>query len=220
MAASEADTAITVALIDDHEMFAESLARILERETDIVVVGQALSVADGLELVDRTSPQVVLVDLHLPDGRGTDLASAIRERNPDVQVLMLTGSGEGDALLEAIDAGCVGFVTKDRAVVELTAAIRAAAVGESYVDPSVLMGLMGRIQRRTSGGVGKDLSAREREVLELLGAGVSTANIAAQLFLSVHTVRNHVQSILTKLGAHSKLEAVAIATREGLLGSS
>jgi DNA-binding NarL/FixJ family response regulator len=218
MAAAEPERAITVALVDDHEMFAESLARILERETDIVVVGQALTMAEGLELVERTAPQVAVVDLHLPDGRGTDLAAAIRERNPEVQVLVLTGSGQNDALLEAIDAGCVGFVTKDRAVVELTAAIRAAAVGESYVDPSVLVGLMGRIQRR-SNGIGKDISAREQEVLELLGQGASTAGIAGQLFLSVHTVRNHVQSILTKLGAHSKLEAVAIATREGLLSS-
>jgi DNA-binding NarL/FixJ family response regulator len=182
----------------------------------MTVVGHAATAADGVALLEGTAPDVALVDLHLPDGRGTDLARTIRSRWPDVRVLMLTGSGENDALVEAIDAGCVGFVTKDRAVVELTAAIRAAAVGEAYVAAAVLTGLLDHIQRR-SRGVGHDLTGREREVLQLLARGLPTTEIASQLYVSLHTVRNHVQNILNKLSAHSKLEAVAIATREGLL---
>ena len=206
--------AIRVIVIDDQQMFAESVARLLDREVDISVIGVGGSRADGVLLADL-APDVAVVDYRLPDGDGASVARDILAISPTTKVLILTGAGDDRLLVTAIEAGCAGFMTKDRALAELVAAVRLAYAGESYVPADMLPGLLARI-RGDETGVAAQLTRREIELLGFLRRGVSTAGIAEQLFLSVHTVRNYVQNVLTKLGAHSKLEAVAIATREGI----
>ena len=210
-----ADERITVVIVDDHQMFAESTARLLEREHDLEVVGIALNVADARRLVADSAPDVAVVDLHLPDGDGAALTGEILLVSPATQVLILTGAAEERLLVAAVAAGCAGFLTKDRAFDELPRAIRRAAHGEAGIPASLLTALLPKFGG-TRQGLGANLTNRERAVLELLRAGASTPSIAATEFVSVNTVRNHVHNILTKLNAHSKLEAVAIATREGV----
>jgi DNA-binding NarL/FixJ family response regulator len=215
MAESE-DTTVGVLIVDDHRMFSESLARLLADEDGIEVLGVAATGADAVEMVNRLHPNVVLMDYQLPDQDGVAVTAAIRRENPTVMVVMLTGSTEDRVLLAAIDAGCSGFLTKDRAAGEVVHAVRAAAVGEALISPALLARLLPKLNR-TRRSLGEDLSDREREILGFLARGMTNKVIAAELFLSVNTIRNHVQSVLAKLGAHSKLEAVSTAVREGII---
>ncbi|HLZ37659.1 MAG TPA: response regulator transcription factor [Mycobacteriales bacterium] len=205
-----------IVIVDDHAMFAESLRLALEQQADLSVVGSARTVREALSLVAASKPDVVVVDYRLPDGDGVALARAIRATGAARQIVMLTSAENDGVLLAAVDAGCTGFVTKTAPLDELVAAIRAAAVGEAVISPALLSRLLPRMQPGFR-GVGADMTARELEVLRLLADGLSNAAIAARLTISVHTVRNHVASILAKLGVHSKLEALATAVREGIL---
>ncbi|HWI04692.1 MAG TPA: response regulator transcription factor [Acidimicrobiales bacterium] len=215
MAESE-DTTVGVLIVDDHRMFSESLARLLADEDGITVLGVADAGADAIEMVTRLQPKVVLMDYQLPDQDGVSVTAQIRRQSPEVMVVMLTGSTEDRVLLAAIDAGCSGFLTKDRAAAEVVHAVRAAAVGEALISPALLARLLPKLNR-TQRTLGEDLSEREREILGFLARGLTNKVIAAELFLSVNTIRNHVQSVLAKLGAHSKLEAVSTAVREGII---
>ena len=210
------DTTVGVLIVDDHRMFSESLARLLADEDGIAVLGVAGTGADAIEMVNRLHPNVVLMDYQLPDQDGVAVTAAIRREKPSVMVVMLTGSTEDRVLLAAIDAGCSGFLTKDRAAAEVVHAVRAAAVGEALISPALLARLLPKLNR-TQRTLGEDLSDREREILGFLARGMTNKVIAAELFLSVNTIRNHVQSVLAKLGAHSKLEAVSTAVREGII---
>ena len=216
MMGEPATTVIGVLIVDDHRMFAESLARVLSDEDDIAVLGLAANAADGLAMATSLQPQVALVDYELPDRNGVTIVAEIRQRVPGVHVVMVTGRSDDRVLLAAIEAGCSGFVTKDRAAVEVAEAVRVAAAGEALISPRELVRLLPKLNRNYR-AVGSDLTAREREILGLLAQGLANAVIAGQLFLSVNTVRNYVQAILTKLNAHSKLEAVTIAVREGII---
>lgn len=207
---------IRVAVVDDHAMVAEGLAMLLGGQEDLDVVGTAASVREGLELVERTRPHVVLLDYRLPDGDGASATSEILRRWPGTKVVMLSAAGSDELLARAIEAGCSGFLPKDRGADEVATAVRAAWRGESLIPTAVLAGLLGRLRRSTQGRAG-ELTPRELEVLRLLAKGMSTEGITSALFLSGHTVRNHVRNILNKLGAHSKLEAVALAARDGLV---
>lgn len=207
---------IRVLVVDDHQLLTQSLLMVLREEPDLDVVGAAASVAEARAMARRTSPDVVLMDYRLPDGVGTDAARQIREENPAIKVVMLTGFPDDAILVAAIEAGCSGYITKDSAVTEAISAVRAAFAGEALISPSMLARLLPKL-RRDYRGVGSSLTDREREVLQLLAKGSQNQAVADQLFLSVNTVRKHVQSILSKLGAHSKLEAVAIAVREGVI---
>jgi two-component system response regulator DevR len=215
MAESE-DTTVGVLIVDDHRMFSESLARLLADEDGIDVLGVAVTGADAIDMVNRLHPKVVLMDYQLPDQDGVAVTVQVKRQNPSVMVVMLTGSAEDRVLLAAIDAGCSGFLTKDRAAAEVVHAVRAAAVGEALISPALLARLLPKLNR-TQRSLGEDLSDREREILGLLARGMTNKVIAAELFLSVNTIRNHVQSVLAKLGAHSKLEAVSTAVREGII---
>ena len=197
-------------------MFSERLARLLADEDGITVLGVAGTGADAIEMVARLHPKVVLMDYQLPDQDGVSVAAQIRRQSAQVMVVMLTGSTEDRVLLAAIDAGCSGFLTKDRAAAEVVHAVRAAAVGEALISPALLARLLPKLNR-TQRTLGEDLSEREREILGFLARGMTNKVIAAELFLSVNTIRNHVQSVLAKLGAHSKLEAVSTAVREGII---
>jgi DNA-binding NarL/FixJ family response regulator len=208
--------AVRVLLIDDHQMFVESLARVLADDERIDVVGVASTAAEGRELADLHRPRVALVDFMLPDLDGVELAAALKAHHPDLMAVMLTASSEDRVLLGAIDAGCSGFLTKDRAVTEVVDAVLAAADGEALISPAQLARLLPRLSKTTQ-SVGADLTRRELQLLNHLARGQSNKAIAEELHLSVNTIRNYMQSVLLKLGAHSKLEAVSTAVREGLI---
>jgi DNA-binding NarL/FixJ family response regulator len=215
MADSE-DGRLGVLIVDDHQMFAESLARLLADEQDITVLGIAAGGADALELMDRLHPHVVLLDYHMPEQDGVAVAAEMKRRDPWTMVVMLTGSTEDRVLLAAIEAGCSGFLTKTRAAKEVADAVRAAAAGEALISPALLARLLPKLSR-SQRALGADLTERELEVLALLARGSTNKVIASELYLSVNTIRNYVQSVLSKLGAHSKLEAVSTGVREGII---
>lgn len=212
----EPDT-IGVLIIDDHRMFAESLGRMLGDEAGIEVLGFATSAARGIELASRLKPSVVLVDYQMPDQNGVATAIEIKRVSAATAVVILTGSTDDRVLVAAIEAGCAGFMTKDRPGAEVAGAVREAAAGGAIISPAMLARLLPKLNR-TNRLQRWDLTDREREVLILLGQGQTNRAICAELNLSVNTVRNYVQSILTKLNVHSKLEAVSVAMREGIIG--
>jgi DNA-binding NarL/FixJ family response regulator len=207
---------IRVLVVDDHEVLAASLAHVLDREDDLETVGTAGTLERARELVTTTAPDVVLLDHGLPDGDGVAAISDLRALRPGLRVVVLTASVGDQVLVAAMEAGVSGFVSKSRGIGEVTAAVRAAASGEAVISPEALARLLPRLQRRPDTRR-PDLTDREREVLALLADGLTNAAIAERMFVSVHTVRNHIANLSAKLGAHSKLEALSIAVRLGLL---
>lgn len=221
--AQESDTAtrpstgpIRVLIVDDHEVLASSLAMVLDAEADITTAGVATTLQQARSLIGTTQPDVVLLDHRMPDGDGVAAIAGLRAQRPSVGVVVLTASPADHVLLAAIEAGASGFLSKTRSLDEVTAAVRAAAAGESVISPELLARLLPRFGRG-SPQADTELTEREREVLALVAEGLPNAAIADRLVVSVHTVRNHIASLSAKLGAHSKLEALSIAVRRGLL---
>lgn len=206
---------VRVLLVEDHDMVARGLEAALNDEDDIEVVGRAASAADGVARHAQLDPDVVVMDYRLPDGSGTDATRRIRENDPDAVVLLLTGFDDAGVVAAALDSGCSGFVTKDATIDNLAGAIRSVARGAAVFPAGQLARALRPAAREPQ--VGADLTSREREVLSLLAEGASTEEIAQLLFLSLHTVRNHVRNILTKLQARTKLEAVIVAARAGIV---
>lgn len=207
-----------VLLVHDHVMFSESLRRVLELEADIEIVGTATTAREAIESVARYRPDVVLMDQELPDAPGTAAAAQVKLDYPETAVVMLTGHIDEGVLLDAIEAGCSGYVTKDEAVGAVVDAVRAAHAGEAVISPQLLIRLLPRLRRAGErSGRRNQLTTRELEVLRLLARGLTNQEIAAQLTISLNTARNHIQSTITKLHAHSKLEAVASAVRDGII---
>jgi DNA-binding NarL/FixJ family response regulator len=207
---------IRVLIVDDHEVLASSLAKTLDTEPDLLSVGLAGSLKQAAELIRTTAPDVLLLDHRLPDGDGVAAIGRLRELRPSMAVIVLTASPSEHLMVAAVEAGVSGFLSKTRSIAEVTSAVRAAAVGEAVISPEMLARLLPRL-----GGTGRvgaaTLTEREREILGLIAQGLSNAAIAERLVVSVNTVRNHVANLLAKLGARSKLEALSIAIREGLL---
>jgi DNA-binding NarL/FixJ family response regulator len=211
-----APTPIRVVIVDDHTMVAESFQRLLDAQPDIEVVGLASGLQEAISAATRHRPDVILMDYALPDGDGAAATLAVRAVLPSTKVLLLTGSDGSMALPAALEAGCVGYIEKTAAVDTLVQAVRAAAAGEVVLSHRDLGRLMGPRPERGP----EVLTPREREVLTLVAEGLPNRTIAERLTLSLNTVRTHVQAVLTKLGAHSKLEAVAIARRRGLISDT
>ncbi len=197
-------------------MVRDGLQLWLEEEADIAVVGAVGTIARAIELCTEKRPDVVLMDFHLPDGDGITATAEIIALVPETSVIMMSGSLTDDLLSRAITAGCSGFLAKARGTEDLVTAVRSAAHGETILPREVLGALLGRMRTATP-DADHGLTKRELEILQLLAKGLSTTAISERLVLSDHTTRNHVHNILMKLGAHSKLEAVATAMREGVL---
>ena len=214
------DTPVRVLIVDDHEVLAASLAQALDAEPDLRVVGLAGTIEAAAALITSTAPDVLLLDHRLPDGDGVSAIPRLRALRTRMAVVVLTASTAEHVLVSAIEAGASGFVSKTRGLPELTSAVRAAAAGEAVVSPEMLSRLLPRLQRNRHGTGHASLTEREREVLALVAEGLTNASIADRLVVSVHTVRNHVANLSAKLGASSKLEALSIAVREGLLPGS
>ena len=159
---------------------------------------------------------MVLLDHRLPDGLGVDAIPELKALRPDAKIVVLTAAAEDSMLVAATEAGCAGFILKTSPLDELVAAVRTAAAGEIMVSSDLLARLLGRLHHRHEEPA-HDLTPREREILELIAEGLTNGTIGQRLFISVNTVRNHVQNILAKLDAHSKLEALSVAIRDGLI---
>lgn len=203
--------ATRVLLVDDHRMFAELLAIRLGEFDDIEVVGRSATAAEAVDAAAHLTADVVVLDYRLPDADGIELAAMLTAAQPECRLVMLTGYQDPHVLRDAVAADCVGFVTKDRDIDQLVGALRAAARGEAILSPDDL-----RLVSAGGPSTGP-LTEREVEITGLLATGASTRAIAQRLFISVNTVRNHVQRVLQKLGAHSRLEAVATARRLGVI---
>lgn len=200
-------------IVDDHEMFAESLARLIATRDD-AAVRHCAGVGETEAAAREHRPDVAIVDWNLPDGNGTSVIRRVRVAAPDCKVVVLTGTTTPGAVHTALDAGADGFLTKDRATDELFAAIDAVLRGEVSLSADALAEVLRARRDEPPASV---LSDREIQILELVAAGENNKDIAAQLFLSVNTVRNHIQRISQKLGAHSRLDAVVTAVQCGLI---
>lgn len=208
-------TPLRVLVVDDERLFAELMRVALARASDIEVVGVMHDVHTAAKAAADLRPAVVLSDYHLPDGTGADLARSLRRTNPDCSVLVLTGDPSTAVLADVARSGAVGHLTKARDLDDVVSAVRQAAGGEILFAPSELQRLL--VAERTQRTLEEPLTARELEVLRMLAGGVSTNDGAQMLGISTATLRAHVQAILRKLGAHSRLEAVAEAARLGLI---
>lgn len=211
-----------ILLVEDHPIVAEGLRLTLSRTGDIEVVGTAGGVAEARVLAAQLRPDLVLLDHHLPDGSGVDAARAIREGAPSAVMVMLTADASDDAMIAAIEAGVSGYVVKSEGIATIADSIRRAAGGEMLIPPTVLTGLLARLQQRRQHEARKAqlkerLTAREVEVLDRMARAFDNQTIAEQLGISVATVRVHVQNVIEKLGAHSRLEAVILAQEFSLL---
>lgn len=204
---------IRVLIVDDHRVLAELLAEALSKDDDIVVLGTVGTSAEAVATANSTRPDVVVLDYDLPDAEGVGTLTALNEAVPSARILILTSYSSPVVLNEVMDAGADGFVTKRNGSAEILAAVHAVASDQTPVSADMLRSVVGS----PAGRLGTDLTERELEILRIASLGRSNKAIAEELHLSVNTVRNHMQHVLTKLGAHSKLEATAIAARIGIL---
>ena len=208
-------TPLRVLVVDDERLFAELMRVALGSAQDMQVVDVVHDVAGAVAATARLRPDVVLSDYHLPDGTGADVARSVRRAAPEASVLVLTGDPSSTVLADVARSGAVGHLTKSRGLDEVVAAVRVAATGEILFSPSELQRLL--VAEPNDVALDEPLTARELEVLRLLANGSSTSAASTLLGISTATLRAHVQAILRKLGAHSRLEAVAEAARLGLI---
>ena len=210
------ETPIRVLLVGERQLFDKVLMSFLVGKDDIFAVGTADTMEGGIRLTRKLKPEVVLLDSALPDGTDVEATRLIKAEHPPAKILMLTEADDARTLSGAIQAGGAGYLLKGEDPGAIVDAIRVVHSGESIVPREKLPVLL-RGFTRTRRGLGTAISAREREVLQLLAEGLSTEDIAERLVLSLHTVRNHIQRVMGKLHAHSRLEAVATAVREGVV---
>ena len=218
-----AGAAVTrVLLVDDHRAFSEALAAAIGHHPDLACVGTPTTIAECFAAVEQTAPDVVLLDIYLPDGDGIDAIAGIRARHPAARIVVMTGYADIDVMGRAASAGASGFLPKESSIGAVLAAIRAVRDGQMLVDGSTLAAILGRVGRaapgtRAHGSGPSHLTTREQDVLDLMGQGLDPHAIAGRLGISLHTCRGYQKSILAKLDAHSQLEAVVVAARRGLI---
>lgn len=209
-----------VLIVDDHRAFSDALGIAIDLQPDLTLAGLASTVEEALEVVRDSVPDVVLMDVRLPGPDGIEGVRRIKDLQPQVRVLVLTGFADAEAMARAALAGASGFFPKERPVTEILQAIRTASDGGIVVEPSTLASVLARVQEPHASSMAPPalhLTEREREVLALLAQGMDPRAIARMLGISVNTSRGHLKSLMTKLGAHSQLEAVVEAMRLGLL---
>jgi DNA-binding NarL/FixJ family response regulator len=210
---ADGDT-IGVAIVDDHLMFAESLVRLLSDEPDFDVENVTGRIDAAVAWAAENEPDVVILDYFLPDGDGADAVRRVAAVSPRTKIVVISAQSDDATFVAAIEAGCDGFVPKTGSAAEVVRAVRTVYLGRAAMPIDLLTRALPRLR---GGRERSKLTRRELEVVSLLAEGASSSEIATRLAISINTVRNHVQNLLTKLGAHSQLEAVAIAVREGIV---
>lgn len=213
---------ITVLIVDDERTFGEALELALRHEKDLQVVEVVPDGDTAVRAVDEHHPNVVLMDVAMPGMSGIEATRRIKEEDPDAQVLILSGHQDPLLLARAIQAGALGLLRKTEAVVNVASSVRRAYRGESLHDEEELEAALRRLRHRRSADADAQrrldrLTPREREIIEQMATGASSDDIAKILGMSPHTLRTHTQNILMKLGVHSKMEALVLAIRHGIV---
>jgi DNA-binding NarL/FixJ family response regulator len=206
---------IRVLVIDDHVVFSDALATILGAEPEIEVVGKGGTVQEAINSARALQPDVVLLDVHMPDGSGIEAVAAIKKDRPQTQVVILTSDEDESVLRSAVQAGVTGYLSKHESAAQVVQAVRSAARGEALIAPYMLARLLQGLHKKDEPAPTTLLTKRELEVLRELSLGHDNDAVATALRMSPNTVRTHVQNILSKLKVHSKLEAVSRGIREG-----
>lgn len=221
MAADQRIPPIRVLVVDDHDLFRTGLASLLASQPDIEVVAQASGGRMGVRLADELRPDVVLMDLRMPDLDGPAATRQILALHPGIRVLVLTLSSESSDVESALNAGASGFMTKDTPIDSVVVAVRAAAQGVAWLSPRAAELVLGRVrqwraeQEHEPGSLDR-LSTRELDVLRLIARGMENAEIAETLNISPRTAKNHVSNVLAKLGLPGRVQAAIYAVRHGL----
>jgi NarL family two-component system response regulator LiaR len=208
-----------VIICDDQAIVRDGLVMLIKLEPDIEIVGTAEDGAAAVEMVGDKRPDVVLMDLKMPIMNGVEATRQIRAKYPEVKILVLTTYADDEWVFDAIQAGASGYLLKDTPREELIKAVRGTVTGKTYVDPSIAGKVLEQVsshQTQPASLITSKLTEREIEVLRLIARGLSNADIADRLFLSDCTVRNHVSSILAKLGVSDRTQAAVIAIQHGL----
>jgi two-component system, NarL family, response regulator NreC len=212
---------IRLLLVDDHEIVRTGISMLLESENDLSIIGQASSGAQALELASKLQPDVVIMDITLPDISGIEVTRQLKALHPEIAVVALTIHEDQQYFFEMLQAGADGYVPKRAASEDLIKAIHAAFSGEVFIYPSLAKVLVSDFLNQASDEKAKEsvngITAREQEVLEMLAAGKTNEDIAAALSISKHTVARHRENVMRKLGLHSRSELVKYAIRKGLI---
>jgi DNA-binding NarL/FixJ family response regulator len=214
------DTQLRVLLVDDHEIVRRGLRAVLKERPEIAVVGEAGTMKAGVEETLRLKPDVVIMDLRLPDGSGVEACRDIRSQAPDTKVIILTSYADEDALFAAIMAGAAGYVLKDLDPSRLQDSIITVGRGGSLLDPKMATAVLDRLRKGTSQHPADDafaaLSPQEDRILSYIGEGLTNREIAEQLELSEKTIKNYVSQIYSKLHVQRRSQAATIATERRL----
>jgi len=204
-----------VLIVEDHQVVADGLSALINDQEDMTVVGTAGSVSDSISRTTELMPDIVLMDFRLGDGTGADAGTAIRQVRPETRLIFLTREDSDTARFAALEAGASAFIHKSRAAQEVVEAIRIVAGGGSLFPPRSIAILLNK--RRQAESQLERLTRREKEVLRLMAEGTSSRDIADKLGISYTTVRTHIRSLGSKLGVHSKLEAIVKARELALV---
>jgi len=215
---------LRVLLADDHDLFREGLAGLINAEPDLEVVGQAVDGLEALEMALRLRPDILVMDINMPLSDGLEATRLIRLEWPEARILILTVHDEDQHLFEAVKAGAAGYVLKNTSAADFLRALRSTLAGEAPLPPRLAARLLDEFSRLSvlaqdaaPAPLPSELTSREREVLQLIAGGAADKEIAAQLDLSLHTVKTHVRSILGKLHAANRRQAADLAARQGWL---
>ncbi len=205
---------IRVFLLDDHEIVRHGLREVLERDGDIVVVGESGLAKEAARRIPALRPDVAILDGRLPDGSGIDVCREIRSANPEIAALILTSFNDDEALFSAIMAGAAGYVLKQVRGQDLVDTVRRVAAGQSMLDPLVTKQVLERLRNGpTEDPALATLTTQERKVLELIGEGMTNRQIAEAMFLAEKTVTNYVSAVLAKLGLERRTQAAVFAVK-------
>lgn len=206
---------IRVMLVDDHTMVRRGLATFLKVFDDLLLAGEAESGEAAIQLCAEAQPDVILMDMAMPDMDGATTTRAILQQRPQVQIIALSSYKDGMLIKKVLEAGAIGYLLKDVSADDLARAIRAAHVGRATLSPEAAQSLVETANLPPAPGL--DLTEREREVLALMIEGLNNVQIAGRLTVSPSTIKSHVSSILSKLGVASRTEAVTLALRTGII---